>query len=67
MIFGRLIELKFENLQTANTDVLIKPYVSANDVYIESESITNRIRVLEKRIEMMERRQRKLAWQRRHS
>ena len=59
--------MKFENLQTANTDVLIKPYVSANDVYIESESITNRIGVLEKRIEMMERRQRKLAWQKRHS
>ena len=67
MIFGRLIELKFENLQTANTDVLIKPYVNANDVYIESDSVTNRIEVLEKRIEMIERRQRKFAWKRRHS
>lgn len=67
MIFGRLIELKFENLQTANTDVLIKPYVNANDVYIESDSVTNRIEVLEKRIEMIKRKQRKLAWQRRHS
>lgn len=57
--------MKFENLQTANTDVLIKPYVNANDVYIESESITDRIEALEKRIEMMERRQRELAWQRR--
>ena len=56
--------MKFENLQTDNTDVLIKPYVNANDVYIESESITDRIEALEKRIEMMERRQRKLAWQR---
>ena len=65
MIFGRLIKLKFENLQTGNTDVLIKPYVNADDVYIESESITDRIEALEKRIEMMERRQRKLAWQRR--
>ena len=65
MIFGRLIELKFENLQTDNTDVLIKPYVNVDDVYIESESITDRIEALEKRIEMMERRQRKLAWQRR--
>ena len=59
--------MKFENLQIANKDVLIKPYVNANDVYIESESITNRIEALEKRIKMMERRQRKLAWQRRHS
>ena len=67
MIFGRLIELKFENLQTANTDVLIKPYIDADDVYIEDESITNRVETLEKRIEMIERRQRKLAWQRRHS
>ena len=56
--------MKFENLQTANTDVLIKPYVNADDVYIESESITDRIEALEKRIEMMENRQRKLAWQR---
>ena len=59
--------MKFENLQTANTDVLIKPYVNANDVYIESDSVTNRIEVLEKRIEMIKRKQRKLAWQRRHS
>ena len=58
--------MKFENLQTANTDVLIKPYVNADDVYIESKSITDRIEALEKRIEMMENRQRKLAWQRRN-
>ena len=57
--------MKFENLQTDNTDVLIKPYVNADDVYIESESIIDRIEALEKRIEMMENRQRKLAWQRR--
>ena len=57
--------MKFENLQTDNTDVLIKPCVNADDVYIESESITDRIEALEKRIEMMERRQRKIAWQRR--
>ena len=57
--------MKFENLQTDNTDVLIKPCVNADDVYIESESITDRIEALEKRIEMMEHRQRKLAWQRR--
>ena len=57
--------MKFENLQTDNTDVLIKPYVNADDVYIESKPITDRIEALEKRIEMMERRQRKLAWQRR--
>ena len=57
--------MKFENLQTANTDVLIKPYIDADDIYIEDEPITNRIEVLEKRIEMMERKQRKLAWQRR--
>ena len=63
--------MKFENLQTglitANKDVLIKPYIDADDIYIEDKSITNRVEVFEKRIEMMERRQRKLAWQRRHS
>ena len=40
-------------------------YVNADDVYIESEFITDRIEALEKRIEMIECRQRKLAWQRR--
>lgn len=63
--------MKFENLQTGlftvNEDVLIKPYINANDVYIEDESVTNKVEALEKRVKMMERRQRKLAWQRRHS
>ena len=40
-------------------------YCLSNDVYIEDEPITNRVEALEKRIKMIERRQRKLAWQRR--
>ena len=55
--------MKFENLQTDNTDVLIA--CIDGDVIPSGEPITNRVEALEKRIEMIERRQRKLAWQRR--
>lgn len=48
-----------------NEDIMIKPYISADDVYMADTPVCMKIYNLEKKVKLIERKQRKMAWQKR--
>lgn len=61
--------MEIENLHTGlitiNEDVIPKPYIDANAVYVEDVPLPAEIAILWKKVETLDKKYRKLAWRKR--